>query len=771
MVKKIASHWILLGTGLGLLFWILDSAIYAVLFQESTFSEQLFTPSGMEIYFRLVVGGLLIALVRLKTEITKHKWLERALRTSEASKGVILETARDAFIQLDVRGLIVYWNPQAEIIFGWPKCEVIGKPLTETIIPSRYYEAHKRGLEHFLATGEGPIINKRIELNALHQEGHEFPIELTVWPVRLGETYQFNAFVHDITERKLAEEKIRHEKDFSENLINSSVDGILAFDRECRYTIWNQGMERISGVGKEKVLGKCAFEVFPFLKETGEDAFFYAALEGKNVISEDRPYKVPATGKEGYFSGHYSPLYGNGGKVVGGLAIIREITDRKLAEKSIRYMAYYDRLTGLPNRAHLIEHLERTILLEQDKSKRIAFFLISLIRLKDVNDTLGLDYADFLLQSVGQHLLEMFGPTNMVARLGGDEFGLILAVTGVEEITLTANKILKLFGEPLKIEGLSLYIEASIGIAISPDHGTSASPLFQKADVALNEAKQSGSGFNVYSPSKDRHSPQRLSLMGELHHAINNNQLLLHYQPKINLQTGNIAGVEALVRWQHPKRGMVSPDQFILPAEQTGLIKPLTRWVLNEALQQCHQWEQSGKKIVVAVNLAIRNIQDPQLPDQIEELLQKFDLSPSSLEVEVTEGTIMTDEIRAKEVLNKLGKMGISISIDDFGKGHSSLSYLRKLSARTIKIDNSFVVNMVVNNDDEAIVRSTINLGHNLGLKVTAEGVEDREVLDRLVGLGCDEAQGYYIARPFCPSELDNRLNEMTNRGGWTLVS
>ncbi len=697
----------------------------------------------------------------LKSDIADQKRVEEALQLAQFS----IDYASDPTFFIKPDGYFYYVNEAACQTLGYSRDELLSMSVCD-IAPSMTPEAWLKSWKELKQHG-----SFRVESWHRRKDGSIFPVEVTRnFLVFQGKEYNC-AFSRDITERKQAEKKVRNEKEFSENLINSSVDGILAFDCNCRYTIWNRVMERITGVGQEKVLGKCAFEVFPFLKESGEDTFFFEALEGKNVISEDRPYKVPETGKEGYFSGHYSPIYGDEDEVVGGLAIIREITDQKWAEKSIHYMAYYDRLTGLPNRAHFIEHLERTILLEEDKNKRIAFLLINLIHLKDVNDTLGLDYADLLLQRVGKDLLETFGPTHMVARIGGDEFGLILSVGGVGEIMPVANRILKFFEEPLEIEGLPLYIEAGIGIAISPDHGISASPLFQKADVALKEAKQSGRGFHIYSPKKGKHSPKGISLMGELHHAINKNQLMLYYQPKINLRTGNIAGVEALVRWQRPKQGMVFPDRFILPAEQTGLIKPLTRWVLGEALHQCHRWKKSGKKVFVAVNLAIRNIQDPQLPDQIEELLQKFDVSPSSLEVEVTESTIMTDEIRAIEVLNKLVEKGITISIDDFGKGHSSLTYLRKLSARTIKIDNSFVSNMIVNKDDAVIVRSTINLGHNLGMRVTAEGVEDREVLERLIDLGCDEAQGYYIARPFPSSDFDKQLDEMEKRGGWTLAS
>ncbi|MFQ5950311.1 MAG: putative bifunctional diguanylate cyclase/phosphodiesterase, partial [Nitrospiria bacterium] len=288
----------------------------------------------------------------------------------------------------------------------------------------------------------------------------------------------------------------------------------------------------------------------------------------------------------------------------------------------------------------------------------------------------------------------------------------------------------------------------------------------QRADVAMYEAKQTRSGYKVYNAAQDRHSTGRLALMGELRHAIEEKQLLLHYQPKVNLQTNRITGVEALVRWQHPKLGMVPPVQFILPAEQTGMIKSLTQWVLQEALSQSRRWQQDGLRINLSVNLSARNLQDTVLPGQIARLLQTYGITPSSLEVEITESAIMTDEKHARDVLTEIGNMGISISIDDFGMGYSSLSYIKKLAVNRIKIDKSFVESMSVNHDDEVIVRSTINLGHNLGLKVVAEGVENQETWNRLVALGCDEAQGYYMKRPAPAEELTRWMNEKRSSNG-----
>ena len=337
---------------------------------------------------------------------------------------------------------------------------------------------------------------------------------------------------------------------------------------------------------------------------------------------------------------------------------------------------------------------------------------------------------------------------------------MLLPATGVEGAIKAANQALKALEEPFVLGVLTLDMGASIGIALWPDHGEDADALLQRADIAMYMAKQSHDGYTVYSSERDETSPRRLALMGELRHAIDDNQLFPLYQPKINLQSGRAVGVETLVRWRHPNLGVIPPDQFIPLAEQTGLIKPLTIWVLTAALRQCRLWLEAGLEFSVAVNLSVRNLLDPQLPTQVGELLKICGVAPKFLELEITESIIMADPAHAMEVLAELRKMGIGLSIDDFGTGYSSLGYLKKLAVDEIKIDKSFVKEMAHNEDDTAIVRSTIDLAHNLGLKVVAEGVESQETLDRLAALGCDEAQGYHISRPIPAPELTRWMNE-----------
>ena len=428
--------------------------------------------------------------------------------------------------------------------------------------------------------------------------------------------------------------------------------------------------------------------------------------------------------------------------------------ERKKAEERLRYLAKYDPLTNLPNRNLLYELLEQTLVSAHQESKRFALMLIDLDRFKDINDTMGHQTGDFLLQQVGSRLRGALRDSDTVARLGGDEFGILLPRIDDEDATLAAHKLLKTLEPPFTLSELAMDVRASIGIVFFPQHGNNSDTLIRRADIAMYLAKETGAGYAVYSPGRDSYSPERLTLMAELHRAIDNNQLFLVYQPKINLQTGRVTAVEALARWQHPKNGLIPPDQFIPMAERTGFIKSLTMWGLSAGLSQAHDWSQQGFKIPVSVNLSARILDDGSFPDALEELLRTHQVGPDQLELEITESVIMEDPAHALEILTRISRMGVALSIDDFGTGYSSLEYLKKLPVNTVKIDKSFVIHLTKDENDAQIVRSTIELAHNLRLKVVAEGVENREVWDRLVVLKCDEAQGYYMSRPLATPEM-----------------
>ncbi|MDQ6670338.1 MAG: EAL domain-containing protein [Chloroflexota bacterium] len=435
----------------------------------------------------------------------------------------------------------------------------------------------------------------------------------------------------------------------------------------------------------------------------------------------------------------------------------RDITQRKRADDALRHQALHDDLTGLPNRTLLQDRLAQAILTGQRENTTVTLLLIDLDRFKEINDTFGHHYGDLLLQQVGPRLTAVLHASDTVAGLGGDEFGVLLPATDVSNAVPIAKTLLRALEAPFMLEGQPAEISGSIGVADYPAHGKNAATLLRQADVAMYVAKRGQSGVVVYAAEHDHHSAGRLALGGELRLAIETDELVLQYQPKVDL-SGRLAGVEALVRWRHPQRGMIAPDEFIGLAENIGLIKPLTRWVLNAALRQCRTWLNSGFAIQVAVNVSMHDLHDDTLPDTVARLLVAHGVPAEYLGIEITEGAIMSDTGRALSVLTRLRAVGVSLSVDDFGTGYSSLAYLKRLPVDELKIDRSFVRNIATDEEDAAIVRSTIGLGHELGLGVVAEGVEDQASWDRLRQFGCDLAQGYFIARPLSVSDLDRWL-------------
>ncbi len=420
------------------------------------------------------------------------------------------------------------------------------------------------------------------------------------------------------------------------------------------------------------------------------------------------------------------------------------------------HQALHDTLTGLPNRGLFHELIQQAVLQARRSGDTVVVMLMDLDRFKEVNDTLGHHYGDLLLQQIGPRLSDTMRVSDTMARLGGDEFGVLLpGVSGPEAGQQVAEKMRTALRRQFVVEGLALDIGASIGIACFPDHGHDVDALLQRADVAMYVAKERKSGYELYQREQDPHSPSRLLLAGELRRAIEAGELILNYQPKLELSTGVVVGVEALVRWQHPQRGVVSPDEFIPLAEHTGLIKPLSAYVLRQAVRQASVWQDMGLDLHIAVNLSVADLLDQDLPDDIAALLDEWNVLPNRLALELTESTIMSDQGRARSVLARLHEMGVQISIDDFGTGYSSLAHLKRLPVSEIKVDKSFVLHMATDASDAVIVRSTIDLGRNLGLRIVAEGVETEDVRASLRDLGCDLVQGYHVCRPVSAAALE----------------
>jgi len=431
---------------------------------------------------------------------------------------------------------------------------------------------------------------------------------------------------------------------------------------------------------------------------------------------------------------------------------------RQAAEN--RHQSLHDTLTGLPNRTLFHDRVQQALLTGRREGLRLAVMIMDVDRFKEINETLGHHNGDRLLRLIALRLKGTLRESDTIARLGGDEFGVLLPkVDPPGAAAQVARKVIKaLKDEPLVVGGLTLDVGASIGIALYPEHGEDVDTLLRRADVAMYAAKESLAGYESYREDHNRYSPSRLALAGELRRAIEDRTLVLHYQPKAELGSGKIRGVEALVRWPHPSRGLLTAEEFVPLAENTGLIKPLTLFVLDTGLRQLRTWRRSGLDITVAVNISAANLHDPRFPREVKQLLRKWKVDPSWLELEITESSIMKDSVRGLEVLAELSGMGVRLSIDDFGTGYSSLAYLKQLPVQEIKIDKSFVLGLAADPSAAMIVRSVIDLGRNLGLSVVAEGVETEAIWLQLGTLGADLAQGFYLARPAPSDEIGEVL-------------
>ena len=428
-------------------------------------------------------------------------------------------------------------------------------------------------------------------------------------------------------------------------------------------------------------------------------------------------------------------------------------------EQQILKLAYEDPLTKLPNRSRFGEALRESIAAARSSNQSLAILVMDLDRFKFINDTLGHGVGDHVLQEVGRRLQAMAGSAGCVARMGGDEYALLVPAVGALEVIGLAQHILAMLEQPIMFHGQPLDVGASIGIACFPLHAPEAETLLRNADIAMYVAKRSRSGYVVFDPKFDNSQQQHLSLLSELRSAVEHGELRLYYQPKVTLANSAVTAAEALLRWVHPTRGMVPPGMFIPFAEHTGYIKVLTQWVLEEAIRQCAVWQQEGLRIQVSVNISARDLMSRDLPEYITNLLQRFDVPASALCLEITESGFMEDPGHALRVLERLSAVGLGLSIDDYGTGYSSLSYLMKLPVSELKIDRSFVSKMNGDEDLTTIVRSTIELGHSLGLTVVAEGVEDPEGFALLQELRCDSAQGYYMSPPLPADDFRAWLN------------
>ncbi|OMP65647.1 EAL domain-containing protein [Domibacillus epiphyticus] len=546
----------------------------------------------------------------------------------------------------------------------------------------------------------------------------------------------------------------------NQNLIDTTRNAIVATDTNGVILEFNRCAEQITNFRKEEVLGKhisCLNKLNKFIEKVlKEDEKF----EDKQLV-----FHSPENNKEIVCLFDALPIYDYKGKLIGALGQFRDITERFEAEKKINYMAYHDELTGLPNRRLIKKQLLHEIDVIRDPNEKLAIVFLDLDRFKYVNDTFGHTEGDRLLQQVSERLKRcLYSDREMVARMGGDEFVFLLPKKGSREsIQNHAQSIFSSFDQPFLINGLDLYISASFGIAVFPDDGTDIENLMIYADSAMYKAKSNGgNNLQVFNPVMYSNSQKKLLMENALRKSIENNELLLFYQPQINTRTGQLVGVEALVRWKHPQLGLVGPEEFIPLSEETGIIIPIGEWVLREACRQNKQWQEAGyPPIKVSVNLSGKQFSQ-ELVDQVNQILTETGLAPEFLDLEITE-SMMMDANHSIRILNELHEVGIQISIDDFGTGYSSLSYLKSFSINRLKIDRSFIKDITKNTSDANIVDTIITMAHKLGLIVIAEGVESVEQLEFLISNHCDECQGFLYSEPVTSMQFENKFFRNNN--------
>jgi diguanylate cyclase (GGDEF)-like protein/PAS domain S-box-containing protein len=545
---------------------------------------------------------------------------------------------------------------------------------------------------------------------------------------------------------------------FAADIIDNAGDGIVVYDRELRYLLWNRCMEELTGLDAAAVLGRTAADVVSQFIEEDIEALLRRALGGETVAAPDVHFTIPADGRSGWISSVYRPHTDDSGNVVGVIGLIRNITERKSNEQQIEYQAYHDALTGLANRRLFQEHLSLALALARRRNALVAVLFCDLDHFKTINDSLGHTVGDELLRQVALRLKSAVRVGDTVARVGGDEFTIVLQeLENRDDAALVAQNVLRSIAEPLDVQGHRLYVTTSIGLTLFPDDGDDAETLLRNADTAMYRAKDAGRNtFQLSTRELSRSTHERMTLENDLHRALEQGEFELLYQPQIETDEMSVVGVEALLRWNHPGRGVILPEQFIGAAEDRGLILPIGEWVIRDACRAARRFRDGGlENFRVAVNISARQFRDDRLLSIVESALAESGVEPSALELEITESVAMEDAEQTMSTLAQFRKRGVTIAIDDFGTGHSSLSYLKRFPIDALKIDRGFVFDLPDKFEDAAIVSSVIQLANGLGLRVVAEGVETREQLDFLRENGCREVQGFYFSYPVTLDEVE----------------
>ena len=707
--------------------------------------------SQEEINFATSVADLLSQLI-----------MYYSLRNSEMRYRTVFDSTGDALIIIR-NGVVCDCNAAALKLFRCNRQQFIGHPA------DKLWPRHSNSNDTYT----------RFEWLQTRWDNTQFYTDVTLTRAKLEQEEHLIASVRDTSGKRQTSDQLKALNSLHLAIFDGTSYAIIATNLNGIIHTFNRAAEQSLRYSAEEIINQKTPLIFHTEKElswraetlTRELGYEllpnFEALVAKARLGQIEEYEWQYLRKDGTqlpVSLAVAPLRDTQQNISGFLFMAADITERKRAneqlidsKREMERRANHDALTGLPNRSRLHDVSAIAIHNAHKNGTKVALMLLDLNRFKDINDTLGHAIGDQILKEIAKRLQPMLIRHGAyLYRLGGDEFAILIAKIkeGDEAISL-ASFIDASLRKPIVSDGISLEIGGSIGIAVYPDHGENSHALLRCADVAMYSAKSSAQPLAFYDATQDAHSPRRLMLMAELGNAIRQNELVLHYQPKVDLKTGSCVGCEALIRWQHPKLGQVPPFEFIPMAEMTEIIKPLSEWVLIRALEQTKEWHRKGIPMKVSINLSARNLVDHDFPLIVERHLRNNDFPAQSLEVEITESALISDPERSLQIIKRIHDLGVRFAIDDFGTGYSSMAYLKRLPLSTLKIDRTFVSDMLNDAQDEMIIKSTVGLAHSFGLNVVAEGVEDKETMTRLAQLNCEVAQGFHIARPLPAVEFE----------------
>ena len=669
-----------------------------------------------------------------------------------AAEAQILDQIHESVITMDVAGFITGWNKSAEQLFGYSAAEAVGRHILFLYADPDADDDGDNFHNAFLENG-----SREIEVRRRRKSGEIFwaSLQLSLMRDEDGEPCGLIGYLSDITPRVEAEKNLR----LQSRIFEHSAESILITDPERRILQVNPAFNKITGYAEDEAIGRTP----EFLRSDRHPQEFYADMWAHVEREGSWHGEVWTRRKNGENFPSWASISlvrNREGQVCNYFSIFTDITERREAEERIRYLAYYDSLTGLPNRALLYKLIDQA--LSEAKRNRMhgAILFIDLNRFKPINDTLGHGVGDHLLQKIAERLRTAVRNEDVVARLGGDEFVVALFdIARREHAAVVAQKILAALDPPIWIDQHELSVGAAIGISVYPRDGDDTESLLRMADIAMYRAKQDGADSYIYFDHEmNQRAVERLRIESGLRRAIENGELLLHYQPKVDIASGRIVGAEALVRWHRPEHGLVPPGEFVPIAEESGLVTHLSAWVLENVLKQARAWHDANlPPIKIAVNLSARDFA-PGLAGRVQALLERYGIAAQWLELEITEGTLTHSSEQVIAMMDALVAQGVTLALDDFGTGYSSLAYLKRFPIDTLKIDKSFVTGIPQDGNDCAIAGAIVDMAQRLGHRVIAEGVETAEQLRFLSSLGCQEIQGHHFSPAVPANEFEAML-------------